>query len=279
MSLLTASSTEASPEQFLLQMGRVFARFDQRTQDSGNLSYGVEVSGQRYFVKTPGPPTASAHLNHDQRVYWLCNAADLAGAVTTPCLPRLHNVVESAHGPMLVYEWLDGELVGVPRERRTDPDSAFVRFKRLPGLELVEALDTIFQVHLTLAAQGWIASDFYDGAVMYDFARRRVFLIDLDMYRRGPFRNDMGRMFGSTRFMAPEEFQLDALIDERTTTFTMGRCVSVLMESRIGVGSSLARFVGRACAAEPSDRYASMSEFCSAWSEAKPSVTMRDDAG
>lgn len=30
-------------------------------------------------------------------------------------------------------------------------------------------------------------------------------------------------MFGSTRFMAPEEFVVGARIDQRTTVFTMGR--------------------------------------------------------
>ena len=36
-------------------------------------------------------------------------------------------------------------------------------------------------------------------------------------------------MFGSTRFMAPEEFELGATIDERTTVFTLGRTASVLL--------------------------------------------------
>lgn len=35
----------------------------------------------------------------------------------------------------------------------------------------------------------------------------------------------MGRMFGSTTFMAPEEFELGAPIDQRTTVFTLGRLV------------------------------------------------------
>ena len=40
-----------------------------------------------------------------------------------------------------------------------------------------------------------------------DFEARRLHLIDLDSYHRGPTVNEMGRMFGSTRFMAPEEFE------------------------------------------------------------------------
>ena len=71
--------------------------------------------------------------------------------------------------------------------------------------------------------------DFYDGAMIYDFDRHRVHAIDLDSYHMGPFTNRMGRMFGSTRFMAPEEFELEATIDERTTVFTMGRTAAVLI--------------------------------------------------
>ena len=32
----------------------------------------------------------------------------------------------------------------------------------------------------------------------------------------------MGRLWGSSRFMSPEEFELNATIDERTNVFNMG---------------------------------------------------------
>ena len=35
-------------------------------------------------------------------------------------------------------------------------------------------------------------------------------VVDLDHYQLGAFSNEMGRMFGSSRFMAPEEFELPA---------------------------------------------------------------------
>ena len=72
-----------------------------------------------------------------------------------------------------------------------------------------------------------MAVDFYDGAMIYDFATQALRLIDLDHYRDRPFINEMGRLFGSTRFIAPEEFEHGALIDEITTVFTMGRVISV----------------------------------------------------
>ena len=37
-----------------------------------------------------------------------------------------------------------------------------------------------------------------------------------------PYNNPIGRMWGSSRFMSPEEFELGAIIDEITNVYTMG---------------------------------------------------------
>jgi serine/threonine-protein kinase len=114
-----------------------------------------------------------------------------------------------------------------------------------------------------LEQRGWIASDFYDGSMIYDFARRRMSVVDLDSYRDAPFTNDMGRMFGSTRFMAPEEFALGARIDERTTVFTMGRTVAQFLS--LGT-ETVTRLIARACDPDPGGRFQTMPEFYDAWS-------------
>jgi len=62
---------------------------------------------------------------------------------------------------------------------------------------------------------GWIPVDFYDGCLICDFDRQALHVTD--HYYSGPFTNEMGRMFGSGRFTAPEEYELGAQIDERTT--------------------------------------------------------------
>jgi len=274
MTLLDASETQDVPKAFLRKLGELHAQFDERTQDSGNVSYGIQVDGLRYFVKTAGAPTSPAFLGHEQRVSWLRNAIRVSEAVKDPSVPHLRNVIESPHGPLLVYDWVPGELVGVPRERRSDPRSAFQRFKSLPLSELAEALTSVFRVHAALAARGWIASDFYDGAMMYEFGTRRLSLVDLDMYRSAPFTNDVGRMFGSTRFMAPEEFDRGATIDDRTTVFTMGRCIQVFLDREPPERDSRAHrsflsIAESACRTKPSDRWSSTEEFYAAWLQAK----------
>lgn len=264
------------PERYLRSIGAVFAEFGALTQDSGNVSYGVQIGAERYFVKTAGrPDDPRPFLNHAARVALLRNAVRLSESCHHHTLPRLHRVIESPTGPLLVYEWLDGELLGAPRAQRDDPVSAFQRFRILPAATIQGTLDAIFDLHHKLAGAGWISVDFYDGCLIYDFKSGRLGIVDLDMYREGPFRNDMGRMFGSTRFMATEEFELGALIDERTNVFTMGRTALVfLSDGTLNADAfrgtrALFEVVARACEPERSCRFDSMAAFYSAWRAAR----------
>ncbi|KXK57318.1 MAG: serine/threonine protein kinase [Chlorobi bacterium] len=215
---------EQSPEQFLCSIGTIVAQFDAATQDSGNISYVVQVGDARWFVKTAGVADDPAPLlPHGQRVALLRNAVRLHRSVAHPALPKLHHVIESSAGPLLIYQWCSGDLLGVPRQFRDDPASAYQRFRSLPAATILAALHSLFQLHHVLAQSGWVAVDLYDGSLLYNFATEQLHVVDLDHYHPGPFCNQMGRMFGSARFMAPEEFQRGEMIDQRTTLFTLAR--------------------------------------------------------
>lgn len=172
---------------------------------------------------------------------------------------------------MLIYDWVPGELVRVPPEQRADPSSAFQRFRRLAADKLTVAIDTIFDVHRSICGAGWVACDFYDGSIIYDFDADRTWIIDLDSYRAGPFVNEMGRLFGSTRFMAPEEFERGAVIDERTTVFNLGRAISVFLGDgdlgRAGFRGSERQHqvMTNACREDPSARFQSVAEMARSW--------------
>ncbi len=119
---------DGPPGPYLAAIGTVFATFGAATQDSGNISYGVQVGGERFFVKTTDPE-AEVFCDHAARGALLYNAARLRRSCDHPALPALHSIVETAHGPALVYDWVDGEcLYG----GRADPQSAHQRFRRLP---------------------------------------------------------------------------------------------------------------------------------------------------
>ena len=272
--LLETRHTDLSPESLVQQAGQVFTVFGSDTQDSGNVSYGVRAGDQRFFLKTAGAADAQAPLDRPDRIALLRNAIALHRSVTHEVLPALRNVIETPDGPVLVFDWVDGELLRVEEAQRSDPASPHVRFRRLPVANILSALDQILELHNRLASAGWIAVDFYDGALIYDFAANALHVFDLDHYQRGPFINRMGRMFGSSRFMAPEEFQLGAQIDERSTVFTMGRTIVELL-SDSGVTSTMrgpaavAEVAGRACQPDPRDRFGSLRELCRAWAEAR----------
>ncbi|GAA1555398.1 serine/threonine protein kinase [Kribbella sancticallisti] len=215
------SSIDEHPVQYLDRVGEIFATFDISTQDSGNVSYGVTVGRHTYFVKTAGDPANTEPvLDFEGRVALLRNAARLAEDVRHDLLPAFHGITESPVGPLLVYEWRTGEHLGTDR---TDPASAHQRFKRLAPAEITEALDRLYDLHAQLDAMGWVEGDFYDGALLYDFAERRLTVVDLDSYEPSPYRNTIGRMFGASRLMAPEQFSLGAPIDTRSTAFVMAR--------------------------------------------------------
>ena len=274
--LLEISSIDEPPDKYLNRVSQVFTVFNAHTQDSGNVSYGVSVGPDRFFVKTAGrPDDKRPYLSHPERVALLHNAARLRRSCDHPALPPLRRVVKSPDGPLLVYGWVDGQLIRGSSATRDDPQSTFQRFRRLPVTEIVNVLEVIYDLHHHLAQLGWIAADFYDGCLIYDFDRRVLHIVDLDLYREGPFHNDMGRMFGSSRFMAPEEFELGAQIDQRTTVFTMGRTALVLLSDGTldrdtfrGSGA-LYEVICQACAETPSHRFQSMTAFYTAWRDAR----------
>ena len=132
----------------------------------------------------------------------------------------------------------------------------------------------IVDAHLAVARAGFVAVDFYDGAVIYDFARGRVQLCDLDAHQPGPYVLERDRQFGSKRFMAPEEFQRGARIDERTTVYTLGRTAFVFLSSglrgeperhRWRASAPLYEVAWRATRPDPDDGYATVAAFADGW--------------
>lgn len=235
--LLTCASTDLHADVFAQQHGRVEREFSHLTQGSGNVSWLIDSSGQLLFVKTAGrdlpPPDGAVIPFHDHagRVRMLRNAIEIARSCDHPALPQLLNVVESADGPMLVYKAVPGELIGVTskpvpggsRRLRSDPATSYQRLARLPADDLLPIFDSLIELHAELAHLGWVASDLCDGCLIVDFSDLQVHVIDLDNYRRGATTNTVGRMAGSPLYMAPEEFEIGATIDRRTTVFNLGR--------------------------------------------------------
>ena len=270
-STFAADRLEADVRGHLERLGEVFVEI--AGHDSGNTSWGVRIGADRWFVK---------HAPHTEGVVWLCSARRFHSAVEHPAIVPMERLIPAGDGGMAaVYPWVDGEILNDPfvpgAVSREHADSAYRRFRALPTPVILQALDRIFDAHLSVVAAGYVAVDFYDGCVIYDFATGGVSLVDLDIYWPGPYVLDTGRQYGSSRFMAPEEFRRGATIDERSTVFTMGRtCFVFLSDDLRGdpardlwrAGDALYEVATRATAQNPDDRWETVEDFLSAWREA-----------
>ena len=92
-------------------------------------------------------------------------------AVQHSALPRLRNSFDIPDGLALVYDWVEGECLRsiLPPGHEPSPDELHPRdrFCALPADEIIAALDAIYDVHLAVVEQGFIAEDFYDGCMIF----------------------------------------------------------------------------------------------------------------
>ncbi len=258
--LLDVTEIDTNIETYLKQIGEITYRFP--VHDARDHSFQTVVDSQRWFVK---------HGNTPQNVTWLKQAVRFHAAVQHEALPQLHNAFTTPDGFTLVYDWIDGEGLRPERELRDDEIHPRDRFCALPAAEIIDALNVIYDVHTLIEKRGFIAEDFYDGSIIYNFEKKQIYLYDFDFYHPGPFINDRGRLYGSSRFMAPEEFQKGERIDERTNVFMLGRTAFVLLSNNSDArndwkgNDAMWHVVKKATDVDKQMRYPSVQEFVSAW--------------
>nr|WP_300866263.1 phosphotransferase [uncultured Acetatifactor sp.] len=199
---------------FLRKYGRVFQVYDD--QDSGNICFGTERDGERYFVKFAGAPTERGTGTAREAVERLWQAWPVYRELRHGSLIELVEAEEIGGGFALVFRWAQGDCMG-----RMYP-AAHRRFMALPTENQLQVFGDILRFLEHTASRGYVAIDFYDGSILYDFDKGKTTVCDIDFFRRRPCVNDMGRMWGSSRFQAPEEYRLGAAIDEVTNVYTAG---------------------------------------------------------
>ncbi|WHY21904.1 serine/threonine protein kinase [Paenibacillus sp. G2S3] len=265
---------------WLSKLGRVFKVFDQ--QDSGNLSFGVEKDGdQKYFVKFAGAKPLTYDGNPMDAVDNLIKAIPLYNELESEALINLVSHFEVGAGYAAVFEWFEGECLHshwlfAGEAKLSHPESPFYRYKQLSVEKRLASLDVIFSFHKHVELQGYVAVDFYDGSILYNFENDETRICDIDYYRPKPTENDLGVNFwGSARFKSPEEFILGAPIDEVTNVFNMGATAFVLLGgasdrslAKWEVSQAHHEVALRAVSLEREQRYQSVAEFKSAWDRA-----------
>lgn len=247
--------------------GRVFYVFDQMT--SGNFCFGVEGPYGKLFIKYAGGKPCNYAGRPEDAVLTLQQAMPLYDR-SHPALTKLLAHGQAGDGYAAIYAWQDA-----PTLRPTPPDFRVRnRVRRLQVTRSLKMLDMVFDLHASLAADGYIAVDFWDGNLLIDFERDEAIVCDIDLYRKKPAVNDRGRMQGSSRFLSPEEYMLGASLDERTTVYAMGALAFEFYGDNLDRRrekwegpSALFAVADRATQGKREDRYPSLRAFLAAWRE------------
>ncbi|WP_409346491.1 serine/threonine protein kinase [Paenibacillus sp. MBLB4367] len=265
---------------WLQQLGCVWRVFDQ--QDSGNICFGVERDGQKTFVKVAGARPMEYIGSPKDAVRRLMEAMPLYSALKHPHLIKLLKHFPVHHGYAAVFEWFEGECLHPhwsfpPPAKYEHPDSPFYRYRQLTVEMRLASLNAIFSFHAYVEAKGYVAVDFYDGSLLYDFTNHVTQICDIDFYRKSPTWNDIGeRFWGAKRLKAPEEFKLGAPIDGITNVFTLGAIAFGLLGgetdrsfARWDAGNAQYEVALRAVSPERESRYRTVAAFKKAWDIAR----------
>jgi len=251
---------------FISDYGEPFAVFDQ--QDSGNLCFGVQGRDGKRFLKMAGARTLRSRVCPEEAVDRLKSTVEVYEALHHPKLIRLIGQRAIDGGHVLVFDWFEGKCMGKQYDSRD-------RFLSLPAAEKLAIYQDILEFHRHVNDKGYVAIDFYDGCIMYDFDARLTMLCDIELYRKMPVINHMGRMWGSTRYMSPEEFEMGAQIDGRSNVFMVGATAFNLFGGEMdrsyeswGLSKALFSIASKATSAQREARYASIGEFMDAWNGA-----------
>ena len=253
---------------FLSAYGRVFKVFDD--QDLGNICFGVENGKERLFIKFAGAVTARGGASPAESMARARRNTQIYRDLRHDDLLNLISCDEVGGGVALVFPWTDAICWG-----KMYPEQ-HAQFAALPDHEKCAVYDAVLRFHAHVLACGYVPVDFYDGSVLYDVQAKKTYICDIEFYQKQPCVNQMGRMWGSSRFMSPEEFTLGATIDERTCVFGMGAAAFEMFGSgkdscsrenwRLSPRQYEAAY--RAIRPERGQRWPSLQEFADAWHDA-----------
>ncbi|WMJ85624.1 hypothetical protein [Anaerocolumna sp. MB42-C2] len=279
---------------WLKSFGKVFAVFAQN--DSGNISFGVDNGEDKYFIKVAGLKTIESIRTQQEAIAALKAAMPIYEDINHKNLIRLVKHYSLGEIYVAVFKWTDGDcLFDYWNFEKYNKNPKIVPpakcFRQLPISKRIASADVLFSFLDTVSKNGYVAVDFYDGSIMYDFLRDTTTICDIDFFRKKPTFNDMGvDYWGTKRLKSPEEYIYGAVIDEATNVFTLGALLFASFfgnytDTEVRQRYKMNAFIpcsfmnwelSKACfdvalksvAIERSERYASINEFYTAWKAA-----------
>ena len=213
---------------WLNNYGQAFMVIDET--GSGCISFGIEKDNKKYFFKIAGAKTVNAEVSEEESIRLLKNAVIKYKAIKHDNLIKYIDSFDYKEFFVVIYEYAEGECLfdhwNFDKYKKTKEITPLMKFKSLSiekRLNVVEKLFTFFETFINC---GYVAVDFYDSSIIYNFKNDTVTFCDIDLFRKLPTTNDLGQdYFGTKRLKAPEENELGAPIDELTSEFTLGAII------------------------------------------------------
>lgn len=250
---------------FIHRYGTVFKVFDD--QDSGNLCFGVKADdGKRYFVKFAGAPTEQYTSTIESAIVRLKVAVSAYQDLAHPTLIRFIKAEEVGGGFAVIFDWVDA----VCAHRMYPSDCQ--KFRQIPLDKQTQIFEDILAFHFHVAVKGYVAVDFYEGSIMWDFKHERTVICDIDFYTKGKAYGSAA-LWGHMPTQSPEEHTDGELIDEVSNVYNMGATAFALLAGgdrspeKWLLGKRLYDVVRRATSDERSQRQQSIRQLMEEWKQ------------
>ncbi len=275
---------------WLKKYGTAFTAIDQT--GSGCVIIGMEKNNRKYFCKIAGADTLEGEISPEQSVKELEAAMQIYEDLRVYPLINLVEYFTQDEYSVAVFDWAEGDcLFDHWNFDKYEKDSSLIspkkRFFNLPINKKIKASDMLFSFLEHTHKNSYIAVDFYDGSIIYDFDNDSLTICDIDFFKKAPVINDVGvNWWGTKRLKAPEEYILNAVIDERTNIFTLGallfdffgkftqddinkrsadNCFTPCSISNWTLGEASYNVLVKATCPEREKRYSDIKEFYSDW--------------
>lgn len=213
---------------FLNSFGEVFCVFDQT--DSGNISFGVKnhTTGECFFIKVAGAATVESFRSPEQAIQALKDTVKIYEEIQFENLIDFVTAEEFNELFYTVFRWSEGECLFDHwnfeyYQKHPEVLSPRKKFNNLQTSKKMRVAKQIINFMEEVEKVNYVAVDFYDGSLMYDFERENLTICDIDFFCQMPVVNNIGEDYwGSKRMKAPEEYNLGSSIDTRTNVFIIG---------------------------------------------------------
>jgi serine/threonine-protein kinase len=181
---------------WLNNYGKVFSVIDET--GSGCISFGIEKNEKKYFFKIAGAKTVEAEISEEESIKLLKDAVIKYKDIQHENLIKYIDSFDYKDFFIVIYEYANGECLFDhwnfnKYEQNKKIETPVQKFKKLSIDKRLNVVNKLFSFFETVVENGYVAVDFYDSSIIYDFSNDNVTFCDIDLFRKMPTTNDIGK--------------------------------------------------------------------------------------